>query len=99
MELVGCTVLELMAHLESLFLPGMTWENRSQWEVDHIKPCASFDFKDPEQQKSCFHYTNLRPLWTADNRKKHAKILSDEEYAQYTGRTSETESFAPELPG
>jgi hypothetical protein len=70
MEYVGCTVAFLYSYLESLFLPGMTWENKSEWHIDHIRPCASFDLTDPEQQKQCFHYTNLQPLWAEDNLRK-----------------------------
>ena len=58
---------ELKAYLELQFTDGMTWENRGNWHIDHIRPCASFDLTDPEQQKQCFHYTNLQPLWAADN--------------------------------
>lgn len=50
-----------------IFLPGMSWERRSDIHIDHIRPCASFDLTDPEQQKQCFHYTNLKPLWARDN--------------------------------
>jgi hypothetical protein len=73
-ELIGCTISELMAHLESKFLPGMTWENRSEWHIDHITPCKAFDLTDPEQQKLCFHWTNLQPLWKSDNMSKGAKV-------------------------
>ncbi len=74
MVLIGCTREELMAHLESLFTDGMTWENygRAGWHVDHKRPCASFDLTDPEQQGACFHYTNLQPLWAVDNLSKGA---------------------------
>ena len=77
LELLGCTVKELREHLESKFKPGMTWENHAMkgWHVDHIIPCDSFDFSDPEQQKKCFHYTNLQPLWWDENIKKSNKIL------------------------
>lgn len=71
-EMLGCTYVELRTHLEGLFQPGMTWENRGQWEIDHIRPCSSFDLLIPEQQKCCFHYTNLQPLWREENRKKGA---------------------------
>ena len=76
LELLGCTVEELRAHLEAQFKPGMTWENQSfhGWHVDHIRPCASFDLTDPEQQKLCFHYTNLQPLWAVENMSKGAKF-------------------------
>jgi len=73
MELVGCTRDQLVAHMEAQFLPGMSWENRSEWHVDHIRPCASFDLTDPEQQRQCFHYTNLQPLWAIDNIRKGSK--------------------------
>jgi hypothetical protein len=51
----------------------MTRENHGLWHVDHIRPCASFDLTDPEQQAICFHYTNLQPLWAIDNIKKGAR--------------------------
>jgi hypothetical protein len=74
MELVGCTREELVAHIEAQFLPGMTWDDRSEWHIDHIRPCASFDLLDPGQQRACFHYTNLQPLWAADNLRKGARL-------------------------
>ena len=72
--IIGCGKEQLRAHLEALFLPGMSWENYGQWEVDHIRPCSSFDLLDPAQQRTCFHYSNLRPLWRHDNREKWAKV-------------------------
>jgi hypothetical protein len=73
LDLIGCSVAELMSHLEAQFLPGMTWENRSQWHIDHIIPVALFDMRDKDQQNAAFHYTNLRPLWATDNHKKGAR--------------------------
>ena len=72
-ELLGCTIAEARAHIESLWLPGMTWDNWAMdgWHIDHIRPCASFDLTDLEQQKQCFHYTNLQPLWAFDNLSKN----------------------------
>ena len=73
MELISCTIEELWSHLESRFEPGMTRENYGKWHVDHIKPCASFDLTDPEQQRVCFHHLNLQPLWASDNISKGAR--------------------------
>jgi hypothetical protein len=75
-DLVGCGREEARTHLESQFTPGMTWENYGQWHIDHIRPCASFDLTDPEQQKECFHYTNLQPLWAEENIKKGARLVA-----------------------
>jgi hypothetical protein len=77
LELLGCTVTYLIKHLEQRFTEGMTWDNYGLygWHIDHILPCASFDLTDPEQQKKCFHYSNLQPLWAADNISKKDKIL------------------------
>lgn len=73
-ELTSCTPQKLIAHLESQFTEGMTWENQGEWHIDHIRPCASFDLTDPEQQRQCFHWTNLQPLWGADNIAKGARL-------------------------
>lgn len=75
MELLGCSLEEFWQHLESQFQPGMTRENYGKWHVDHIKPCISFDLTKISQQKECFHYTNLQPLWAEENLKKGSKIV------------------------
>lgn len=74
-NLLGCTFEELKNYLQSKFLPDMSWENYGDWHIDHIKPCSSFDLTQEAQQKECFHYTNLQPLWAIDNISKGAKIL------------------------
>jgi hypothetical protein len=74
LTLLGCTIDELKIHLEKKFVKGMNWKNYGKWHIDHIKPCCSFDLTDLEQQKICFHYTNLQPLWAKDNIRKSGKI-------------------------
>lgn len=78
LELIGCTYDQFKAHIESLFKEGMTWDNWEfyGWHLDHIIPCAAFDLTDPEQQKKCFNYTNLQPLWWYENFSKGAKIVA-----------------------
>lgn len=66
-ELIGCDVDFLKDYIEARFLPGMTWENRRLWHIDHRIPCAAFDLTKPERQRQCFHYSNLQPLWWRDN--------------------------------
>jgi len=77
-KLLGCTIKELKVHLQKHFTPGMTWKNHSLkgWHIDHIRPCASFDLSQPKEQRKCFHYSNLQPLWAIDNIKKGYKYNS-----------------------
>ena len=72
-SLLGCTAEYVMAYLEERWSPGMSWENYGAWHIDHIRPCATFNLLDPGEQARCFHYTNLQPLWKADNLRKSAK--------------------------
>lgn len=78
LELLGCSVESLRLHLEERFVEGMSWENYGVvWHIDHIRPCASFKLSDPGQQKQCFHYSNLQPLFAADNLRKGDKYFSN----------------------
>jgi ribosomal protein S27E len=72
-KLLGCSIEELKNHLASKFTKGMSWDNYGKWHIDHIKPCASFDLNKESEQRKCFHYTNLQPLWAEDNLSKGAK--------------------------
>ena len=81
LDLLGCTIPQLKLYLEIQFKEDMTWDNYGNpkgdhsegWHIDHIKPCAAFDLTDIEQQKECFHYTNLQPLWAKENLEKGDK--------------------------
>jgi len=75
-KLIGCDLDILKQYLENKFKDGMSWNNYGEWHIDHILPCASFDLVNEEEQKKCFHYKNLQPLWAQDNYKKSSKILS-----------------------
>lgn len=65
MDLVGCSLDDLRKHLEAQFTIGMTWDNYGDWHVDHVVPLCSADTE--EKLYELCHYTNLQPLWAADN--------------------------------
>jgi|LakMenEpi03Aug12_release.lakeMendotaPanAssembly.Ray.scaffolds.fasta_scaffold673067_2 hypothetical protein len=70
-ELLGYSPKELKEHLEKLFVEGMSWENRNEWHIDHIKPVSSFD--KSEKMSIINSLDNLQPLWAVDNLKKSNK--------------------------
>ena len=75
LELLGCSIEFLKCYLASKFTLGMSWKNYNYrgWHIDHIKPCASFDLSKASEQRKCFNYMNLQPMWREDNQKKGSK--------------------------
>jgi len=78
-DLVGYTLEDLMAHLESLFKNGMTWDNYGKfgWHIDHIIPQCLWEFEtytDPEFRQ-CWALSNLQPLWANDNLSKSKRSV------------------------
>lgn len=74
---LGCSMDEFIKYIESKFLDGMSWSNygHKTWHIDHVVPLSSFDLADPDQLKKACHYTNLQPMWAADNLSKGSKLL------------------------
>ncbi len=71
LEMLGCSIEEFKLYLENQFDDKMNWENHgSYWELDHIRPCDSFDLSSLEEQKKCFIFTNIQPLEKIENRIK-----------------------------
>lgn len=76
-EQIGCYRDTLINHLKSKLKPGMVWEDRKTWHVDHIVPLAAFDLSLPDQRKRAQHYTNLQLLTKSENSIKATKIPVD----------------------
>jgi len=72
-KMLGCTFKQFAKHIESQFTDGMSWDNRSEWHLDHIVPlsCAT----TIEGLEKLSHYKNIRPLWAADNLIKSNKLV------------------------
>lgn len=73
-EILGCEWAELKAHMEARFTAGMSWDNYGKWHVDHIIPLSSAT-TEAELVRLC-HFTNLQPLWAADNIRKGARLAA-----------------------
>lgn len=72
-DVLGCSIAEAVAHLTAQFRPGMSWEDRGSFHVDHKIPLSSYDLTDPVQYAAANHYTNLQPLTPLENFSKGAK--------------------------
>jgi hypothetical protein len=96
MDLLGCSIDFFKTHIQSLFLEGMNWNNygfgNDKWHIDHIIPCRAFSLEHEDQQRKCFHYTNLRPLWQSENLSK-LDILPNGQQARKMSK-EEIESLA-----
>ena len=74
--MLGYSAIDLKHHLESLFTEGMTWENRSEWHIDHIIPISAFKKDTPPHVVN--RLENLRPIWAEENLSKNAKYNEQE---------------------
>lgn len=77
-NLIGLSVNQFKEYMLNKFTGIMSWDNYGPiWHIDHIIPCAIFDFSSPEIQYICFNYRNLRPLLESDNIIVKSDILPD----------------------
>lgn len=72
-NLLGCSVTDLKNHLQKTAINNgyseFNIENykSSEYHIDHIIPCSSFNLKCSYHQKLCFHYSNLQILTKIEN--------------------------------
>lgn len=64
-QYLGCDLEMLKKYLQKQFKPGMTWENYGKWHIDHKIPLTSATSENEVYKLN--HYTNLQPLWAAEN--------------------------------
>ena len=74
-KMLGCSYEFFKTYIEQKFPENMGWHNMGEWHIDHIKPLASFDLNNVEEQAIAFYYTNHQPLWAKDNIAKGARII------------------------
>ena len=49
----------------------MSWDNyghgAGRWNIDHVKPLSAFNLVNRQEFLEANHYSNLQPLWHAEN--------------------------------
>jgi len=87
------------AHSTLSLLGAPSWNFVNQWlditdtteegdttsvkHIDHFIPCARLDLSDPEQQRECFNWANVRIMPASENISKNAKLPSKAEYRKH----------------
>lgn len=73
-EYFGCSPEAFVAHIESLWIEGMSWANfgngDGQWNLDHTVPISRLIQFGERGLKVAFNWRNTRPMWAADNTRK-----------------------------
>jgi len=87
MDLIGCSPEFLTKYLEKQINPGT---KREDYHVDHIEPCALFDLTKEEEQKMCFHWTNLQLLLGPANMSKSDDVF-------WCGQVYKPDEVPPEI--
>lgn len=78
-EFLGCDWYSFYVWLLFMFDNKMAIENYGKyWSIDHVNPCCNFDLTIKENQYTCFHWSNLRPVVHLINQKKTGKIIQEE---------------------
>lgn len=70
-KLVGCSRLELKAHIEKQLIGEETIE---AVHLDHIFPISMYMLDNAEKQKRACHFSNLQPLPEMANKSKRDKL-------------------------
>lgn len=73
-KLHGYTFEQLKQRIEFQFKDGMSWDNRSEWHIDHRKPISRFLDQGVTDPKIINALSNLQPMWASENLSKGAKF-------------------------
>ena len=70
-DYLGTSIEYIKTYLEARFEIGMNWNNYgTSWHIDHIIPCASWNFNNIFETMCCWNYRNLQPMWALSNKSK-----------------------------
>jgi hypothetical protein len=75
---IGVDIQYFLKWIEFNFDKNISWKNQgTYWDVEHIKPCASYNLLNEDEIKLCYNWKNLRPCEKIENYKKNDKIDDD----------------------
>ena len=88
-------------HIESTWLPGMTWENHGWrgtdiWNVGHRIALAMYDGNSKDDMRRCWSPQNMFAQWSIENQLLGVQLPSDSELLQM--RDVWPASWSNELP-
>jgi hypothetical protein len=89
-KLLGYSAQELVDHIESQFVEGMTWENIA---IDHRIPVKAFIEHGILDMSIINHLSNLQPLFRQDNSRKGDRYR-EEDFQDYISQFSDLISEA-----
>jgi hypothetical protein len=93
-ERLGYTAEQARSHIESKFLPGMTWENRRKWHIDHDIALSTAETE--EEIIKLFALENLQPMWGSDNMSKGCRTTTEwQAWKQKAGTSNDQMCYAP----
>ena len=76
MNLLGCSLKFLKEYLQQTAIQNGYLDfnindySGKEYHIDHIIPCSSFNLSKEEEQRKCFHWSNLQILSSTQNLKK-----------------------------
>ena len=77
--LLGCSLDFFRAWFTYCFTEDMNFDNHGEiWHIDHTIPCSKFNLINEEQQRQCFHWTNMKPMYAKENLKKNCNHTLEE---------------------
>ena len=75
MNLIGCSHSFFKNWISYQLYGNMSMENYGKvWQIDHCLPINSFNLLNENEVKKCFHWSNLRPMYSNENSLKNDKV-------------------------
>ena len=73
--LIGCDATTFVSHMIEQMPADMQVTDllKPSMHIDHIVERRRFDLNDRDEWRRCWHYTNLRPMWSGDNLRRSRK--------------------------